>query len=171
MEKEFARNLPIKDHEELSACQINSLYDNVIQRISLSTMRISDFRMITLKERFDGHIPAVCTPLDNKTFITYNYCFGIRRRFLYNYRTMYIVVHLSIIGEIEAPLHATHPIQGIPNEQSFSSFNPPYSISLNQKALSFLEIRLYSETRELISFEAIWRFVVQLLLKRQRPPL
>ena len=47
LEKEFARNLPIKGHEERSACQIHSLYDNHSQKISLSKKRIVDFRMIT----------------------------------------------------------------------------------------------------------------------------
>ena len=43
LEKEFAKNLPIKGHAELSACQIHSSYDNVTQKISLSTKFIVDF--------------------------------------------------------------------------------------------------------------------------------
>ena len=56
LEKEYARNLPIKGHEENSACQIHSSYDNVTQKISLSTKSIVDFRMITLNERLNAHI-------------------------------------------------------------------------------------------------------------------
>ena len=48
LEKEFAKNLHIKGPEELSACQIDSSYENVTQKISLCTKCIVDFRMITL---------------------------------------------------------------------------------------------------------------------------
>ena len=90
LENEFARNLPIKDHEERSAFQIHSLYDNVTQKISFSTKSIVDFRMIPLNERFNAHIGAVCTPGDNKILTTYPNCFGVRRAFLHKYTTMYI---------------------------------------------------------------------------------
>ena len=83
LEKEFAKNLPIKGHEELSACQIHSSYDNVTQKISLSTKSIVDFLMISLNERLNAHIGAVCTPWDNKMFITDPNCFGVRRAFLH----------------------------------------------------------------------------------------
>ena len=66
LEKEFSKNLPINRHEEISACQIHSSYDNVTQKISLSTKCIVDFRMITLNERLNAHIGAVCTQWDNK---------------------------------------------------------------------------------------------------------
>ena len=69
LEKEFAKNIPIKGDEELSACQIHCSDDNAPQNISLSTKCIVDFRMITLNERLNAHIGAVCTPWDNKMFI------------------------------------------------------------------------------------------------------
>ncbi|KAF0147103.1 MAG: hypothetical protein FD188_3549, partial [Ignavibacteria bacterium] len=128
--KEFAKNLPIKGHEELSACQIHSSYDNVTQKISLSTKCIVDFRMITLNERLNAHIGAVCTPWDNKIFITDPNCFGVRRAFLHNCMKLCIyfdAVKYKIIGRTQAPLLATLRIQGIPNDQSFVSFNPPYT--------------------------------------------
>ena len=37
LEKEFAKNLPIKGHEELIACQIHRSYNNVTKNISFST--------------------------------------------------------------------------------------------------------------------------------------
>ena len=76
LKKEFARNLPIKDRAELSACQIHSLYDNVTQKISLSKKGFVDFRMNTLKEPFNAHSGAGCTTWDNKMFITGPNCFG-----------------------------------------------------------------------------------------------
>ena len=106
LENEFARNLPIKGHEELSACQIHSSYDNVTQKISLSTKNIVDFRMINLNERFTSHIGAVCTPWDGKIFIIDPNCFGTRRAFLHKYSTMYIycdAVKYQIIGDSQAP--------------------------------------------------------------------
>ena len=90
LEKEFSKNLPIKGHYDLSACQIHSSYDNVTQRISLSTKCIVDFHMSSLNGPLIAHIGAVCTPCDNKIFITDPYCFGVRRAFLQKYRTMYI---------------------------------------------------------------------------------
>ena len=70
LEKEFAKNLPNKWHEELSACQIHSSYVNVTQMISLSTKCIVDFRMNTLKELLSAHNGAVRTLWHNKIFIT-----------------------------------------------------------------------------------------------------
>ena len=141
MEKEFSRNLPNKGHEEQNVCQIHSSYDNVTQKISLSTKNIVDFRMISLNERFSSHIGAVCTPWDGKIFITDPNCFGTRRAYLHKYSPMYIycdAVKYQIIVDTHAPLIASLPIQGTPNEQCFWSFNPRYYISLNQKALSSL---------------------------------
>ena len=118
LEKEFATNLPIKDHEEVSACKIHSLYDNFSQDISLSTNSIVDFRMITLNDLFISHIGAVCTPWDNRIFITHPNCFGVRSAFLHKYTTMYIycaAVKYKIICHSQAPLLATLPIQGTPN--------------------------------------------------------
>ena len=90
LEKEFAKNLPIYGHEEVSACQIHSSYANVTQKISLSTKSIVDFLMITLNEPFNAHLGAGCTPCDNKFFITDPNCLGVRRAFLNKYTTMYI---------------------------------------------------------------------------------
>ena len=90
LEKELSKNLPIKGHEEVSACQIHSSNDNVTKRISFSTKCIVDFSMITLNERLNAHLGAVCTPWENKIFITDTNCFGVRRTFLHKYTTMYI---------------------------------------------------------------------------------
>ena len=157
MEKEFAKNLPIKGHEELSACQIHSSYDNVTQKISLSTNSIVDFRMITLKERLNAHIGAVCTPGDNKIFIAHPNSLGVRRAFLHKYTTMYLycdAVNYQIICDTQALLLSTLPIQVIPNEQCFWSFNPPYYISVHHKALSSLEIRICTDTGDLFPFDS-----------------
>ena len=68
LEKEFAKNLPIKGHEELSSCQMHTLSDYVTQMISISTMSLVYFRMITLNERLIT-FGAVCKPGENKIFI------------------------------------------------------------------------------------------------------
>ena len=83
--------------------------------------------MITLKERFNAHIGAVCTPGDYKDFITDLNCFVVRRAFLHKCTTMYIycdAVKYQIIGDTQDPLLATLPIQRSPNEQCFWSLNP-----------------------------------------------
>ena len=90
MEKEFAKNLPIKGHEELRACQIHRPYDNVTKKISLSTKKIFDFRVIPLNVHFNAHLGAVFRPWDNKIFIIDPNCFAVRRAFLDKYTTMYI---------------------------------------------------------------------------------
>ena len=87
LEKEFAKNLPIKGHEELSSCQMHTLSDYVTQMISISTMSLVYFRMITLNERLNAHIGAICTPWDNKIFITDPNCFRVRWAFLHKYTT------------------------------------------------------------------------------------
>ena len=96
LEKEFSKNLPIKGHEELSAIQIHSSYENVTQKISLSTKSIVDFRMITLNDRFNAHLGAVCTPWDNKIFIADPNSFGVRRAFLHKYTTIYLLRRCKI---------------------------------------------------------------------------
>ena len=118
LEKAFVKNLPITGHEELSACQIQSSYDNVTQKISLSTKCIVDFRMFTLNERLNAHIGAVCTSGDNKMWINDPNSFGVRRAFLHKYTTMYIycdAVKYQIIGCTQCSFLATLTIQGIPN--------------------------------------------------------
>ena len=59
LQKEFAKNPPIKGHEELSACEIHTFTDTVNLKISLSTKTIVDFRMITLNEHSNAHLGAV----------------------------------------------------------------------------------------------------------------
>ena len=56
LDKEFVRNVPIKHHKALSSCQIDSFYENVRQKFSLSKKRIVDFRMISLNELFNAHL-------------------------------------------------------------------------------------------------------------------
>ena len=158
LEKEFARNLPIKGHEEFSACLIKSWNDNHTQKISLSTKNPLDFHMISLMDRFTAHIVAVCSPWDNKTFISYPNCFVLRLAFLHQDTTMSIycyAVKYQIIGVTKAALLANLPIQGIPKEECFWSFTPPYFISLNQTAVSYLEILICTDTGNIVSIRAI----------------
>ena len=171
LETEFGSNSPNKGDDELTACQIHRWYDIVTQKISLSDKTIGESRMITLKERFIAHIGAVCTPSENKIFITDTNTFGVRRAFLYKHTIMYIycdAVKYTIIGDTQAPLLATLLIQGTPNEQCFWGFNPPYYISVNQKALSSFEIRICTDTGDLFPFDHSGRVVVQLHFRRQR---
>ena len=126
--------------------------------------------MVSLNERFTSHIGAVCTPWDGKIFITDPNCFGTRRAFLHKYSTMYIycdAVKYQIIVYTQAPLLAALPIQGTQNEQCFWSFNPPYYISVNQKALASIEIRICTDTGDLFPFDSSGRVVVQMHFRRQ----
>ena len=81
LDNELAKNLPIKGHEELSACQIHCSYDNVTQKISLSTKILVKFRIFPLNDRFTAHIGAGCTPWEIKMFLTDPNCFRVRRAF------------------------------------------------------------------------------------------
>ena len=170
-EREFATNLQIKRQTELSACQIYCSSDNVTKNISLSTKNFIDFRMSTLHERFKAHIGAVCTPWNKNIFITELNCLGVRTAFLHKYNTHYIycdAVKYQIIGDIQAPLLATLPIEGTPNAQCFCSFNRPYCISVNKKAVSSLEIRICTDTGALFPFASFGRVVVQRHFRRHR---
>ena len=122
LENEFAMNLPIKDHEELSACQIHSFSDNVTLKISLSTNNIVDFRIFPLKERFNAHNRAICTQCDNKIFITVRNCFGNRMAFLHKYRTKYIYwesVKYQIMRDTQDPLLVTLQFKGSQMSNTF----------------------------------------------------
>ena len=103
-------------------------------------------------------------------FITDPNSFEVLMVFLHKYTTMYIysdAVKYQIIGETQAPLLATLPFQGNPNEQCFWSFNPPYYISVTQKALSSMEIRICTDTGDLVPIETSGRVVVLLHFRRQ----
>ena len=119
----------VAEREEALAQMMEEKTRRAVGLHHMSTYSHTASLMITLNERLKEHIGAVWTPWDNKMFISDPNSFRVRRAFLDKYTTMYIycdAVKYQIIGDTQAPLLATLPIQGISNEQCVWSFNPPY---------------------------------------------
>ena len=119
---QFNKNLPINGHAEQTACKFSSDYDSVTQKISFKTENILDFQMASLNNNFNSHIGAMAEFWEDKFYLTYSKNFNVRKAFLKKYDTMYIycdAVKYQIVGDTQAPLVATLPIQGTPNDQCY----------------------------------------------------
>ena len=78
--------------------------------------------MITLNDRLNAHIGAVCTPWENKMFITDANYFGVRTAFLHKYKTLYIycdAVTYQNIGDTQALLLSTLQFKGAQMSNAF----------------------------------------------------
>ena len=51
------------------------------------------------------------------------------------------IVELSLVGDIQAPLLGSLPIQSNFDDQAYWSFNPPYYVRLREKHISTITIQ------------------------------
>ena len=79
-----------------------------------------------------------------------------RKPRLDDFSTIYLytdVIKYQIVGDTQAPLMGTLPVQGKYGEQVYWSFNTTYYMPVNKTSISTIEVRLCNETGDLIPFE------------------
>lgn len=84
---------------------------------------------------------------------------------------MYIytdIIQWQQVGDIEAPLLGTVPVQGKLGDQLFWAFSPPYYIPLNQHKIDTIEIKIRDDYGEPIPFGSDSKIVCQLHFRRRR---
>ena len=59
------------------------------------------------------------------------------------------IVELSLVGDTQAPILGSLPIQSEFGDQVYWSFNPPYYVRLREKHISTITIQLCDDTGEL----------------------
>ena len=59
------------------------------------------------------------------------------------------IVELSLVGDTQAPILGSLPIQSKFGDQAYWSFNPPYYVRLREKNISTITIQLCDDTGEL----------------------
>ena len=150
---------------------IECIQDSILNHISFGSRYIKKYQFLTLSPRFHNAIGLSSINWQNKLFISEpGKSDDIKPQMEY-LNTMYIycdIVKFQIVGDTQAPLLSTLVVQGYPGEQVFCGFNPPYYIPLNQKSISTIEIRVCSDTGDLIPFDPSGRVIVQLHFRKHR---
>ena len=88
-----------------------------------------------------------------------------------DFSTIYLytdVIKYQIVGDTQAPLMGTLPVEGKYGEQDYWSFNTTYYMPVNKTSISSIEVRLCTETGELVAFEPGSTTVCKLHFRRQR---
>lgn len=88
-----------------------------------------------------------------------------------NISSMYVftdIIKWQRVGDNEAPLLATLPIHGNPNEQLFWSFNPPYYIPVAQEMINTIDIKLTTDDEELFPIVIPGKVICRLNFRRRR---
>ena len=65
------------------------------------------------------------------------------------------IVELSLVGDTQAALLGSLPIQSQFGEQAFWSFNPPYYVRLREKHITTITIQLCDDTGEAFPIEDV----------------
>jgi hypothetical protein len=87
------------------------------------------------------------------------------------FNTIYVysdVIKYQIVGDIQAPLIGTVPVQGKRGEQVYWSFSPAYYIPINKTAISTIELRLCNETGDLVPFDEGSDVLCKMHFRRRR---
>ena len=89
------------------------------------------------------------------------------------FSTIYLytdIIKYQIVGDTQAPLLGTLPVQGKHGEQVYWSFNTNYYMPVNKTSISTIEVRLCNETGDLIPFDPTSTTVCKLHFRRRRGP-
>ena len=150
---------------------IECFYDSILNRVTFGGRFLKKYQFLTLSPRFHNSIGLSSENWENKLFISEpGKSEDIKTQMEY-LNTMYIycdIVKFQIVGDTQAPLLSTLVVQGYPGEQIFCGFNPPYYIPLNQKSISTIEVRICTDTGDLVPFDPSGRVIIQLHFKRHR---
>ena len=154
-------------------CSISSTYDAITKMINIKLQNFSWIFPLSLGQNLLKSLGAETTAVKDNVFMFDRRYDLIHQANLENLSTMYIycdVIKYQIVGDTQAPLLATLPVQGAPTEQIYWGFNPPYYIPVNQKTITSIEIKICTDTGEVIPFDITGRVVCNLHFRRDRTP-
>ena len=173
MLKEINKMTPIPGSQMKQPFKLRCTYDRITQTIFFEKENINIFRIATLNKGVHDIIGTITECYHEKLYISEPSTFTAKKAHIKKYNSMYIycdVIKYQIVGDSQAPLIATMPIQGSRNQQSFWEFNPPYYIPVNKKSITSIEMKICTEKAEPFPFDPNSWVVVRLHFRRQRGP-
>jgi hypothetical protein len=168
---EFNKMFKVTGYELRQPCRLSFTYDPITEKIFFEKQNISIFRLATLNKNFHNNIGSLSECFQEKLFLSQPNPLQSKKSKIDKLSSLYIycdVIKYQIVGDIQAPLLATLPIQGCPNDQCYWAFQPPYYIPVNQKSISSIEIKICTEYGDLFPFGPYGRVVTRLHFRRQR---
>lgn len=171
MVKEFNKMTPIPGTQMKQPCKLRCTSDRVTEKISFEKENISIFRIATLDKVFHDTIGTITECFQDKLYLSEPSMHTAKKAHIKRYSTMYIycdVIKFQIIGDSQAPLIATMPVQGSRNQHTFWEFNPPYYVPVNKKSIPSIEMKICTERAEPFPFDPHSWVVVRLHFRKQR---
>ena len=146
-------------------------FDKITQRGAFS---FGEYKVVIATSNINGLLIFGCEADDHLTIPRayeidkYRPCSLAPRLSLYKAIFVYTdIIKLQIVGDTRAPLLGIVPVQGIPGEQNYFSFNPECYLPLRSSTFGTIDIELYSETGDPIPiYEGLT--IVRLQFRKQK---
>lgn len=171
MVKEFNKMTPVPGDQMKQPCKLRCTYDHITQKVSFEKENINIFRIATMNKGFHDNIGTITECFQEKLYISEPSMHTSKKAHIMKYSTMYIycdVIKYQIVGDSQAPLIATMPVQCFRNQPCFWEFNPPYYIPVNKKYIPTIEMKICTETADLFPFDPHSYVIVRLHFRKQR---
>lgn len=154
-----------------TSCKLTPVYNPITKTIKFLKENISSFQILSFKKDFAQCIGFETQLWNDQLFVAQADTIT-QKAHLNNQNSMNVycdIIKYQIVGDTQAPLLATLPVHGNPNEEFYWPFFPPYYISLNQNNISSIEIKICTESGDPFPFDKSGRVVCKLHFKRHRP--
>lgn len=161
-----------KDHyNSKKRIQLQTQYNSITKKLDFIRENIKWFEIISLGQEFCSTLGYPIDTFNDVLYVVKPPKTRNEKTNLDRLNSMYIycdVIRYQIVGDIQAPLLGTLPIQGKPNDQIYWCFNPAYYMPVNQRSISTIQMRICTDTGDLFPFDPSGRVVCRLHFRRKR---